>query len=115
MIYPRKVETLYIDSKPLPKQTVDSVYGYFFVYFLILIFCTLLIAIDGNDFETNFTASLSCLNNIGPGFSLVGPYGSYSFFSNFSKFILSIEMIAGRLELFPILLLFSPKTWSRKK
>ena len=85
------------------------------IYLLVLIGCALLISIDGHDLETNFTASLACLNNIGPGLSKVGPYGSFAFFSNYSKFILSLEMIAGRLELFPILLLFNPKTWSRRK
>ena len=61
------------------------------------------------DFTTNFTASLACISNVGPGLGLVGPYGSYSIFSGFSKLILSLEMLAGRLELFPILLLFNPK------
>ena len=115
MVYPRKVEATYIDGKPVTEQTVDSVHGYIFIYLLVLIGCSLLISIDGHDLETNFTASLACLNNIGPGLSKVGPYGSFAFFSNYSKFILSLEMIAGRLELFPILLLFNPKTWSRRK
>ena len=57
---------------------------------------------------------MKCISNIGPGFNEVGPYGSYGDFSNFSKFILSLEMIAGRLELFPMLILFNPKTWSRR-
>ena len=115
MVFPRKVEAIYIDGKPVTEQTIDSVHGYIFIYLLVLIGCALLISFDGWDLETNFTASLACLNNIGPGLSKVGPYGSFSFFSNYSKFILSLEMIAGRLELFPILLLFNPKTWSRRK
>ena len=65
------------------------------------------------DLETNLTASLSCLSNIGPGLNGVGPYGNFNVFSNFSKFILTIVMIAGRLELIPILLLFSPRTWKK--
>ena len=115
MIFPRKVESIYIDGKPVTDEAIDSVHGYVFIYALVLIGCALLISVDGHDLETNFTASLACLNNIGPGLSKVGPYGSFSFFSNFSKFILSFEMIAGRLELFPILLLFNPKTWSKSK
>ena len=87
------------------------VLNYFTLYVLVLIACAVIISVDNFDFTTNFTASLACISNIGPGLGLVGPYGSYSDFSIFSKFILSLEMIAGRLELFPILVLFNPKTW----
>ena len=72
-----------------------------------------LISFDGFDMTTNFSASLACISNIGPGLSVVGPYGSYADFSGFSKIILAIEMIAGRLELFPILILFSRNTWKK--
>jgi trk system potassium uptake protein TrkH len=115
MIHPRKVESVYIDGKPLDDQTVDSVQGYMFVYFLVFIICAFLISFDGASIETNFTASLTCLSNVGPGFGNVGPYSSFSFYSNFSKFILSLEMITGRLELFPILILLSPRTWMKNK
>ena len=81
---------------------------------IIFIVCALLISIDNFDMLTNITASLACISNIGPGLSMVGPYGSYDEFSDFSKIILSFEMIAGRLELFPMLILFNPKTWSRR-
>ena len=81
---------------------------------IIFIVCALLISIDNFDMLTNITASLACISNIGPGLSMVGPYGSYAEFSDFSKIILSFEMIAGRLELFPMLILFNPKTWSRR-
>lgn len=112
-IYPRTIETVHIDKKPLPEEQINSVNSYFIIYFCVLITCALLISIDNFDVLTNFTASLACISNVGPGLSLVGPYGSYSIFSGFSKFILTLEMLAGRLELFPILLLFSPKTWKR--
>lgn len=114
MINPRKVESQSINNKPLTDETVHGVEGYFVVYFIILILSTLLISIDNFDFTTNFTASLACISNIGPGFNLVGPYGSYAQYSNFSKLILSIVMITGRLELFPILVLFSPRTWKKR-
>ena len=114
MISPRKVESVYIDNKPINDKVVDSVQGFFIVYFVIVVLCALLISIDGFDLITNITASVACISNIGPGLGEVGPYGSYSGFSNFSKLILSMEMIAGRLELFPLLVLFSPKTWKRK-
>ena len=112
-IQPRKVETIYMDKKPISDETIDSVNGYFIIYIMILLICTLIISVDGNDVLTNFTASLSCLSNIGPGLNMVGPYGNFDVFSSFSKFILTIVMIAGRLELIPILLLFSPRTWKK--
>ena len=114
MINPRKVETIYIDKKPINDSVSDSVQSYFVVYVCVLIIGTILISIDNFDIETNLTASLACISNIGPGLSKVGPYGSFAGFSNFSKFVLSIEMIAGRLELFPMLILFSPKTWKKR-
>ena len=112
-IHPRKVETVYMDKKPISDETINTVNGYFVIYFIILILCALLISIDNYDITTNFTASLACISNVGPGFNMVGPYGSYSIYSDFSKLILSLEMLAGRLELFPILLLFTPKTWNK--
>ena len=113
-IHPRKVETVYMDKKPLSDETIDNVNGYFVIYFIILVLCTLLISIDNHDFTTNFTASLSCISNIGPGLNMVGPYGSFSEFSWFSKLVLTFEMITGRLEIFPILILFSRRTWKKR-
>ena len=112
-LQPRKVETIYMDKKPISDETINSVNGYFIMYIIILLLCTLVISIDNNDVLTNFTASLSCLSNIGPGLNMVGPYGNFDVFSGFSKFVLTIVMIAGRLELIPILLLFSPRTWKK--
>ncbi len=114
-INPRKVETVYFNGNPLNDNIVDSVQSFFIVYMFFLIFGTLIISLDGIfDFETNFTATLACLSNIGPGLGVVGPYGSFAGYSNFSKFILSIIMIAGRLEIFPILILFNPRTWIKR-
>lgn len=110
---PRKVEVLTQDGKPISSKTIESIQSFFIIYIIVFIICTLLISIDNFSIETNITASLSCISNIGPGLGEVGPYGSFAGYSNFSKFILSIEMIAGRLELFPLLTLFSPKTWKR--
>lgn len=114
MVSPRKVEVLMVDGNKADEEMVDSVQTYLAVYVLILIVVAFLISIDGFDFTTNFTASLTCLSNVGPGLGMVGPYGGFSEFSNFSKLILSIEMITGRLELFPMLILFSPKTWKKR-
>lgn len=114
MISPRKVETVKMNGKSIDESTIEGVQSYMMVYFIIFIVCGLLISVDGKDILTNLTASLACISNVGPGFNLVGPYGSYSVFSDFSKAVLSLEMIAGRLELFPMLLLLYPKTWMNK-
>ena len=120
LVRPRKVETIYMDGRPLADSTIDTVSGYLVVYILVFIVCTFLISIynpniPNLDLETSFTASLTCINNVGPGLgAIVGPAGNFASFSNFSKLILTIEMIAGRLELFPILLLFSPNMWRKR-
>ena len=115
MISPRKVDVIKIDGKVMDKDNVSAVDSYFAVYVTILIIGTFLISFDGFDFATNFTATLTCVSNVGPGYTeLVGPYGSFAGFSYFSKFILTIIMIAGRLEFFPILVLFSPRTWKKR-
>jgi trk system potassium uptake protein TrkH len=109
-----------MDDKPLSDSTVETVSGYLVIYLTIFIVCTILISIYnpkiGNmDLVTSFTASLTCINNVGPGLGpIVGPAGNFALFSNFSKLVLTFEMIAGRLELFPILLLFSPNMWRRR-
>ncbi len=117
MISPRKVETLRENGKPITDTMVRSVQSYFCIYIAILLFCTFLIS--WNDFNpsvdltTHFSASLTCISNVGPGFSQVGPSLTFADYSWFSKLVLSIEMIAGRLELFPVILLFNPRTWKR--
>ena len=120
MISPRRVEVLYLDGKPLDNKVVESTIAYFVVYVVVLIVSALAISIwnpnmPASDSEplTMFTASLSCISNIGPGLGAVGPSGGFANFSWLSKMILSIEMIAGRLELFPILILFAPSTWKK--
>ncbi len=114
IISPRTVETLCIDKKPISISTIEGTQSFFVLYIMIFLICSLIISIDNFDLLTNLTASLSCISNIGPGLGKVGPYGSFSIYSPLSKFILSIEMIAGRLELFPLLVLFSSKTWKRR-
>ena len=99
----------------MEKNQVSTVDSYFAVYVTVLIVSCFLVSFDGFDFTTTFTASLTCVSNVGPGYTdLVGPYGSFAGFSYFSKFVLTIVMIAGRLEFFPILVLFSPKTWKKR-
>ena len=114
MLRPRSVERVRLDGKPVETGTLRAVQGYFFVYLLLLLLGTLVVSLDGMDFTTNFTASLACISNVGPGLALVGPMGSFSIFSPLSKVVLIFEMLLGRLEIYPILLLFFPATWKAK-
>ncbi len=117
MINPRKVETIKMDGNPITEDTISSVTSFMSVYLIILILGALVISFDpveGNSLIDCITASLSCISNIGPGLGKVTS-STMGNFNNFTKFYLSLQMIAGRLELFPLLMLFSPKTWSAKR
>ncbi len=115
MLRPRSVTVVRMDGEPVENETVRSAMGYLAMYFTIMVFCTLLIALDGFDFETNFSAMLTCINNVGPGMgALVGPAGNFDCYSDFSTFILSITMLFGRLEIMPMVILLSPGTWTKK-
>ena len=114
MLRPRCVENVRLDGKPVDAQTVYNALTYFTFYIIILLIAGLIVSLDGLDFTTNFTAALSCLSNVGPGLSLVGPTGSFAIFSPLSKIVLMICMLLGRLEIFPLLLLFVPFTWRWK-
>ena len=104
---PRKVTILKLNGQKLSNETTNSVFAFYILYLLILGLSSLLISIDGYSLETKFSASLACLSNIGPGFDMVGPYGSYASFSCFSKIVLSLVMIFGRLEIFPLMFKFN--------
>lgn len=115
MLSPRKVEVIKVDRDVVSEDYIEGVQEFFIVHIFIWLVCAFLISFDSyGDIETNLTASLACISNIGPGMAKVGPYGGYAGYSNFSKFVLSLEMIAGRLELFPILIMFAPKTWRKR-
>lgn len=112
-IHPNQISIITFENKPIDESMSKGVFSYLAAYLIIIILGTLLISLDGKDLITNFTATLASISNIGPGLSAVGPVGNYSIFSNFSKFVLSFIMIIGRLELFPILILFSPKLYKK--
>lgn len=116
VLRPRGIYSVKINKKTLPEETVKAIHNHFLVTIAILFVATLLISFDPQaDFITAFTASLTCLSNVGPGLgTLVGPCGSFAALSGFSKIVLSFVMLIGRLEIFPILLLFSPRTWSKR-
>jgi len=112
-VHPRGVSVIRIDGRAVDEDIFSSVAMYFFGYMAVIIIATLIVAMDNFDFESTFTAVVACFNNIGPGFGMVGPMGNFSQFSDLSKITLSICMLLGRLELYPILLLMSRRTWTR--
>lgn len=113
LCHPRNVKIIKIDDKPLAHNVLRSANIFFIVYMLLFVVSTLLISIDEFDLVTNFTAVASALGNIGPGLSLVGPTGNFDLYSGFSKYVLMFDMLAGRLELFPLLVCLSPSTWKK--
>ena len=114
IIHPRQVKKIRMDGHPVDHETLRSANVFLVVYFVLLLTSMLLISGDEFDFSTNFTSVVTVLNNIGPGLNLVGPTQNFSIFSPFSKFVLMFDMLAGRLELFPMMILLMPSTWKRK-
>lgn len=117
-VHPKSVRKARLDGKPLDDSAMRSILIYFAFFIIIFAVSVIVVSIDGNDLITNFTAVAATINNIGPGLSLVGPIRNYNVFSDVSKLVLMFDMLAGRLELFPLVLLFYPATWSglsRKK
>ena len=112
-INPRSVKLVYLDGEILEEDTVTAVSNYFLLYFLTLAIATFLVTVDGFSMETNFTAAVSCLSNVGPGMDAVGATMNYNGFSAFSKIILSITMLVGRLEIYPMLVLVFPQVWKK--
>ncbi len=113
LLHPNSVKVLTVDGKRIGKEIVQGVQGYMMVYFAITVLSVLLVSLDNFDFVTTLTAVEATLNNIGPGLNLVGPAGNFGMFSPLSKIILTLDMLFGRLELFPMLILLSPSTWRK--
>ncbi len=113
LLRPRSVALVKIDNQTIEEETINSTKSYLVAYMFIAIISVILISIDNFSFETNVTAVIATMNNIGPGLDLVGPTGNYAAFSDFSKLVLSANMLIGRLELFPMLMLFAPATWKK--
>ena len=113
LLHPRSVRVLTVDGKPVSRETVQGVQSYMTLYFLVTLVSVLLVALDNLDFVTTFTAVLATLNNIGPGLGLVGPTGCFAAFSPLAKIVLTADMLFGRLELFPMLILLMPSTWRK--
>lgn len=110
-IHPRNVKKIKIEGKSIEHDVVRSVNVFLVAYFAIFVLSLLIVSLDNFDFTTNFTAIAATLNNIGPGLNLAGPANNFNFFSPLSKYIMMFNMLAGRLEIFPILLLLCPAIW----
>ena len=113
MLHPRSVNLVRMEGRTVGEETVQGVSTYMVAYCAIAIVSILLVSIDNFSMETNLTAVMACLNNIGPGLDLVGPTSNYSYFSDLSKIVLMLDMLLGRLEIFPLLIMLSPKTWRK--
>lgn len=110
---PGLTKKITLDNRLVEHETIRSINVFIVSYLVILVASVLLISVDNFDFTTNVTAVISALSNIGPGLNAVGPTQNFSMYSDFSKVILSVNMLIGRLEIFPILILFTPYTWKK--
>ncbi len=113
MVHPGQVKKIKIDGHPIDHETVRSVNVFMVAYLMTFVISLVLLSFDNHDLITNFTAVAAAMNNIGPGLELVGPTSNFGFFSSPAKYVLIFDMLAGRLELFPMLLLFTPATWKK--
>lgn len=115
MLHPHAVTTVRFEGKPLDDKTVRGTSIYLTFYIMTFMTSVLLVALDHFDLVTTFTAVTACFNNIGPGLATVGPMGSFAYFSDPVKLLLSFDMLAGRLELYPMLILFAPTMWVKRR
>lgn len=113
MIHSRSVESIRFDGRIMEEETLTTCLIYLTIYCLVTVASVVLVSLNNFPFEVNVTAVIACINNIGPGLGMVGPAGNFASFSVLSKIVLAFDMLAGRLELFPVLFLFSVRTWKR--
>ncbi|MEE1010413.1 MAG: potassium transporter TrkG, partial [Acutalibacteraceae bacterium] len=113
-INPRSIKTVKVDKRSVDEPVVKSVSVFFATYMIVLAVSIFILSLNGKDLVTTSSAVIACMGNIGPGLGEVGPYGNFADFSVLSKLVLCFDMLAGRLELIPMLMIFSPYAWSRK-
>lgn len=113
IFHPNSVKSVSVNGKKLNNDIVLKTALFFFIYIALFLVSVLLVSIEGKDIISNSTAVIASLSNIGPGLGIVGPTGNYAAYSSFSKIVFSFCMIAGRLEFFPLLVLFTPSAWKR--
>jgi trk system potassium uptake protein TrkH len=115
MTHPRQIKKIIFEKKAVDSDTVKGTFAYIVAYLLIFFVSFILVAVfDGQNVETSFSSVAACINNIGPGLDKVGPASNFAFYSPFSKIVLLLDMLIGRLEIFPMILLFSPSVWREK-
>lgn len=112
-IHPNSIQTIKVDGKSLDDDSLKSIMIFFFIYVITIVFAIIIVSLDNFDFMTTFSSVMATISNIGPGFEVVGPLGNYADFSNLSKITMIICMIIGRLEIIPVLILFSPSIWKK--
>ena len=110
VLHPQKIQGVRNNDQPVSEKILSNCNAYLAAYVIIVFISFMVISLDGFSVETNFSAVLACFNNIGPGLEAVGPTCNFSVYSPFSKLVLILDMLAGRLEIFPILVLFSGST-----
>lgn len=114
LVHPRSVAAVKLDGKRIDETTQSGVCSYFALYAILFAVIFLLLSLEPFDLETNLSAVAACFNNIGPGFSSVGPMSNFGAYSGWAKYLLSAAMLLGRLEIYPLLLTFTPSTWVKK-
>ena len=112
-VHPRSVNVIKLDGRAMDEKIIAGVQGYFFAAIMIVLISTLAVSMNNFDFETSFTAVVATFFNIGPGLGLVGPSGNFAIFNPMSKAVLTLCMLLGRLEIFPILMLAAPSAWKK--
>lgn len=113
-INPRSIETVKVDKQTVEEPVVKGISVFFAMYIIVIAVSSMVVSLDGRDLTTTLTSVVACIGNIGPGLGAVGPAGNFAHFSVLSKIVLSFDMLAGRLELIPMLMIFTPYAWSRK-
>lgn len=111
--HPNRVFSIQIENSPVPRGVMQELQAYFNLYLCIMVISLLVLLSQGMDLLSTFGAVSCCLNNVGPGLGVVGPVDNFSSLTNISKLILSFDMLAGRLELFPMVIIFLPTTWRK--
>ncbi|MBQ8267343.1 MAG: TrkH family potassium uptake protein, partial [Clostridia bacterium] len=114
LVHKRSVSTVHFEGKSIDEATFNGVNTYLAIYMVCLLAVFLIVSLEPFGLETNFTATVSCFNNVGPGLAGVGPMSSYAAYNDFSTIVLSFAMLFGRLEIFPMLIMLSPHTWLKK-
>ena len=113
ILHPRRVKSVKIDGNVVEEETISGVFLFIFAYIIISLIAIFIVSFDNFDITTTVTSVIATLSNIGPGLEIVGPAGNFSVFSDLSKLVLSFCMLAGRLEIYPMLILFSPSLWKK--